>query len=309
MKAIRFISLLLIFAIFTLSLSSCYVIAGQKMRVVKGTYKLTQYTYTPQYEPKDGYVAKTYDYVNGEEYKFEDYLIVTGEERGYYVHKSADGDSYIKEIKLRYEYDTVDTRKINYVIYNDSITNNADTGINRLGVMRNSFNYSKSAIDYTLPLSKKDVRTESISVSWKKITRSDDVSRVTRLFDDLKYYDFASFGRRGVYELIPKDGQTSGYDYFYYVIDTPQAGWSAAAYYSPVGTDEQNKKLVGIVRNEEDWSSLTIDGNEWTTDPNTGDYVVTIGGVEYICSHVSYTPTQTVIDRFIADRLAQDSGA
>ena len=47
----------------------------------------------------------------------------------------------------------------------------------------------------------------------------------------------------------------------------------------------------------------------WTTDPLTGDYTVTIGGVEYICSHVSYTPTQTVISNFIADRLAQIGGA
>ena len=309
MKATRFISLLLIFAILTLSLSSCYVIAGQKMRVVKGTYKLTQYTYTPQYEPKDGYVAKTYDYVNGEEYKFEDYLIVTGEARGYYVHKSADGDNYIKEINLRYEYDTVDTRKINYVIYNDSITGDSDTGMHRLGVMRNSFNYSKSAIDFSIPSLGHDVRTESINISWKKITRSDDVSKVTRLFDDLKYYDYVSFCRRGVYEMIPKDGQTSEYDYFYYVIDTPQANWSAAAYYSPKGTGEQKKKLVGIVREEDDWSAITIDGMRWTTDPLTGDYTVTIGGVEYICSHVSYTPTQTVISNFIADRLAQIGGA
>ena len=290
-----------------LSMSSCYVISGQKMRVVKGTYKLTNYTYTPQHEQKDGYTAKTYDYVNDEEYMYEDYLIVTGDSRGYYLHKEASGDNYVKEISLRYEYDTVDSKKVNYVIYNDSAALNADTGINRLGVMKNSFNYSKTAIDMTLPISKKNMRTESISISWKKLTRIGDVSYVTGLFNEMKYYDFDSFGRRGIYELTPKnlpEGEVNEYKYFYYVIDTAQEQWSATAYYSLLGSDEQEKRSVSLMRTTDDWSAIEVDGAQWTTDPFSGGYTVTLDGVEYICSQVSRLPLQSVIDGRIADRLA-----
>ena len=63
----RIISLLLIIAL-AVSLSGCYIVSGQKMRAVKGTYKLTTYSYTPQHERREGYTAPSYDYVNGEKY-------------------------------------------------------------------------------------------------------------------------------------------------------------------------------------------------------------------------------------------------
>ena len=276
------------------------------MRVVKGTYRLTNYTHTPQYEPKDGYTAKTYDYVNGKEYMYEDYLIVTGEDRGYYVHKEAGGDNYIKEVTLRYEYDTVDSRKINYVIYNDSSTGKVDSGIYKLGVMKNSFNYSKTPIDVEGSITQRPQRTESINISWKKVTSS-DTSKVTAMFNELKYYDFDSFGRRGIYELIPKDGWISEYDYFYYVIDTPQAGWSAVAYYSLAGSGEQVEKSVSLLRLESDWSSIEVGGAEWITDPTLGSYTVTLDGVEYLCSHVSMRPMETDVEALIESRIAVES--
>ena len=274
------------------------------MRVVKGTYRLVTYTYTPQHEPKDGSSAKTYDYVNDKEYMFEDYLIVTGDDRGYYVHKEAGGDNYIKEVTLRYEYDTVDSRKINYVIYNDSATGKVDTGITKLGVMKNSFNYSKTPIDVTGPITQRPLRTESISISWKKVTSS-DTSKVTAMFNELKYYDYDSFGRRGIYELTPKntDGESARYDYIYYLIDTAESEWRATIYYSLAGSGEHVVKNVSLLRSESDWSVIEVGGAEWITDPSIGSYTVTLDGVEYICSHVSNRPLDAVAEALISSRI------
>ena len=98
MKKLRSIfAFILVFAAL-LSLTSCYIISAQPMKKVAGTYKLTTYTYTPTYERKEGVTPTTYDYVNDEKYKYEDYLVITGTGNGYYVHKDASGDKYVKEI-------------------------------------------------------------------------------------------------------------------------------------------------------------------------------------------------------------------
>ena len=80
----KLLALALIFS-FLLAATGCYVVQSQKMRDLKGTYKLTTYTYTPKYERKEGYTPKSKDYINGEEYMYEDYLVITGEGKGYYV--------------------------------------------------------------------------------------------------------------------------------------------------------------------------------------------------------------------------------
>ena len=160
----KLLSVILVIAL-AVSLASCYVISGQKMRAVQGTYKLTTYTYTPAHERRDGYTPTTYDYVNGEKYMYEDYLVVTGTSTGYYVHKDASGEAYVKAVTLRYEYDTEDSSKVNYVIFNDSITVNSDEGgDNRLGVNKNAFVYSKAAFDYSELITKRKMRTDSLSV-------------------------------------------------------------------------------------------------------------------------------------------------
>ena len=243
----RIISAILTVALLLLSLSGCYIVSGQKMRTVKGTYKLTTYTYTPQHERKNGYTATTYDYVNGEKYMYEDYLIVTGESTGYYVHTDASGDNYIKEVTLRYEYDSEDSSKVNYVTYNDSVSVNSDEGgRHRLGVSKDSFNYSKAAFDYTELITKRPMRTESISVRWEKVSRATDLSYVTELLGDLKYYDYSSFAARGIYELTPTDTAEGADEYLYYylLLDTAKDSYSATVYYQRKGSDEQVKETV-----------------------------------------------------------------
>ena len=243
----RLLSALLIVALLAVSLSGCYIISGQKMRAVKGTYKLTTYTYTPSHERKNGYTPTTYDYVNGEKYMYEDYLIVTGTSTGYYVHTEAGGDNYVKEVTLRYEYDTEDSSKVNYVIYNDSISVNSDEGgTHRLGVNKDSFNYSKSAINYTQLITKKEMSTEAITVRWEKVSKSTDLSYVTKKLGNLKYYDYASFANRGIYDLTSTDTTEGANEYLYYymLIDTAKDSYRATAYYQLKDSDEQVKETV-----------------------------------------------------------------
>ena len=243
----RLLSALLIVALLAVSLSGCYIISGQKMRAVKGTYKLTTYTYTPSHERKNGYTPTTYDYVNGEKYMYEDYLIVTGTSTGYYVHTEAGGDNYVKEVTLSYEYDTEDSSKVNYVIYNDSISvNNDEGGTHRLGVNKDSFNYSKSAINYTQLITKKEMSTEAITVRWEKVSKATDLSYVTEKLGNLKYYDYASFANRGIYDLTSTDTTEGANEYLYYymLIDTAKDSYRATAYYQLKDSDEQVKETV-----------------------------------------------------------------
>lgn len=244
MKTLRkLLSTILIIAL-AVSLSACYVVQGQKMRNVKGTYKLTTYTYTPQHERRDGYTPLSYDYVNSADYLYEDYLIITGESTGYYVHKDASGDNYVKEITLRYEYDSEDSSKVNYVTYNDSVSVNSDEGgTHRLGVAKDSFNYYKGAFDYTELITKRQMRTEDISVHWEKVSRATDLSYVTEQLQNLKYYDYASFAQRGIYEMstVGAAEGTKEYLYYYVLIESAKGAQSATAYYQLLGSDEQVK--------------------------------------------------------------------
>ena len=124
MKTIKRLFAATLIAALMLTLAGCYTISGQKMKNVRGTYKLTSYTYTPTYERKEGYTPRTYNYLEDEEYQYEDYLIITGTGMGYYVHKEAGSAAYVKEVTLSYEYDEEDSSKVEYVIFNDALTVN-----------------------------------------------------------------------------------------------------------------------------------------------------------------------------------------
>ena len=306
-KLKKLLSVVLILAL-VISVTGCYVIKGQQMRTVKGTYKLTSYTFTPSYERREGYTPNTRDYVNGEEYKYEDYLVVTGTGTGYYVHKDAKGDAYIKEVTLRYEYDAESSDKVNYVIYNDSISINDDSGGHRLGVTKNAFNYSKAAFDYTELITKRKMRSDSMTVRWEKVSKATDLSYVTELLGDLKSYSYQDFAHRGIYEqtafLLTEDVTAPEYQYFFYVIDTATGSESATVYYALKGSTEQVKKTVSISRATDGSGSMTLDGSLWLLKPMYKDgYTREEGGVEYSLSHVGNSVTDAAIEEMIASRL------
>ena len=299
----KIISALLIVALLAVSLSGCYIVSGQKMRNVKGPYKLTTYTYTPQHERKSNYTALSYDYVNDERYKYEDYLIVTGTGTGYYVHTEAGGDNYIKEITLSYEYDSEDTSKVNYVTYNDSLSVNSDEGgRHRLGVSKDGFNYYKAAFDYTELFTKREMRTESLSVHWEKVSRATDLSYVNELFGNLPYYEYSAFSYRGIYEITNVYATSSNSDYLYFFckLDTAKDSLRATLYYQKKDS-EKVVAAVEVVRSADGWDTLTVDGVTWDYDVFSGNYEATYDGTLYSMNNVGWNLN---IDDLIGTRLA-----
>ena len=171
----RLIAVLLVLSLL-FALSGCYVISAQRMRRVKGTYRLSQYTVTPKHERKTGVTAETINYIEDAEHLFEDYLVVTGEGVGYYVHKAAGAEPTVKKVSLSYEYEQ-DSNKVSYVSYGTVDEQSPLQGM-KLGVTRGGLNYTKTAIDYTEPFTKRPMRTEGVSVRFERVDRDTDLDYV-----------------------------------------------------------------------------------------------------------------------------------
>ena len=201
MKSVKRLLAVMLIAALILTLAGCYIISGQKMRNVQGTYKLTSYTYTPKYERKEGYTPRTYNYIEDEDCLYQDYLVVTGTGTGYYVHKDVNTPAYSKEVTLSYEYNQEDSSKVEYVIHNDAISLNSTSGFNKVGVSGKVLNYTKQAIDYNQLFTNKPMRTESMNVRWEKVSDATDLSYAKEQLGELKTYDYKAFGVRGIYEL------------------------------------------------------------------------------------------------------------
>ena len=285
----------IILAALVVSLAGCYTVSAQKMKTVQGTYKLEHYTYTPKYERKEGYTPRTFDYIEDAEYQYKDYLVITGSGTGYYVHKEAGSPAYVKEVTLSYEYDDEDSSKVEYVIFNDALTVNSDSGLNRLGVTKNSLNYTKAAFDYSELITKKPMRSEALSVRWTKVSRDTDLSYVKEQLAELKEYDYAAFGVRGIYQRnAPWNIETgvvqeSPYQYFYYVIDTAKNAVRVTAYYAmKEAPGEQLSDELTVEQVAEDWSSFVIDGVGWTMEqPLRNNYYNDKDGLRTTISRVS----------------------
>ena len=281
MKKLRFAVAMLLIAALVISLTSCTIISPQRMRVVKGTYKLTNYSYTPSHERVEGRTPTTYDYVNDEKYMYEDYLVITGTGAGYYAHRDASGDVYVKEVTLGYEYNQEDNSKIDYVTYNDSTTVGNTSGVNRLGVTRGALNYSIMAIDYPQPFTGKQMRTESLSISWEKVDRATDLSYVKKQLGEPKIYDRNAFARRGIYMqdgiLDAESGNylESPYQYYFIVIDTADGVTSAEICYATKESPKVQVKETVAFSLSESCDSMTIGSDIWTIDPFGGNYFTT----------------------------------
>ena len=307
----RITSVFLLVAVLTTTVG-CYVISAQRMKNVKGTYKLTQYTYIPQYERKEGYTPRTFDYINDEEYKYEDYLIVTGESIGYYVHKATGIEPYVKEVTLRYEYSQEDSSKVAYVIYNDALNAGDETGQNKLGVTKNGLNYSKNAFDYTQLFTEKKMRSEDISVRWERVDGATDLSYVENQLGALKSYGYNAFAARGIYSLdTPINTETNefidnGYLYFFYVLETANGATKATVYYATADNPTQQiKQEMSLACVGDDWRSISLNGDTWTpTYEYSGDYYsLEKDGVRYTISRVSTDISESRLSELVSDKL------
>ena len=187
---LKHVCLALLTAFSLMLLSGCMMINAQKMRVVKGTYKLSSYTYTPEYERKEGYTPKTVDYIADKGY--EEYLVITGEGIGYFAHKDNDGNAYITEVQLSYEYHEEDSSKVKVVKYKKS----TDSQAQELGVQKGRLNYSKPSINYTQLITKKEMTTSSWSVAWEKVDGATDVSYAKAKLGNVAQYSYEEFATR-----------------------------------------------------------------------------------------------------------------
>ncbi len=305
----KMLAVLLIIAVLATTVG-CYMVSGQKMDTVKGTYRLTRYTRTPAYERREGYTPRTVNYVEDEDYQYEDYLIVTGTSTGYYVHKDADNPAYVKEITLSYQYDEEDSSKVEYVIYNDSLSVNQESGINKLGVTRGNLNYSKAAFDYTQLFTGKKMRSEDISVRWEKVDKATDLSYVQKALGTLKQYSYQAFGARGIYELDAGVEISTGtylesrYQYFFYVIDTAENAATVTAYYALKETPtEVVSKSLSISGTTADWSAMTIDGLVFNANLSTGNrFVGESDGIRYTLTHIASDISDDMLQSIIDSR-------
>ena len=115
MKKLKYLFMAILTAFSIVALSSCMIINAQKMESVKGTYLLSSYQYTPEYERKEGYTPKTTDYIADKGY--EEYLVVTGSSTGYFVHKDNETPAYVTPVQLSYEYDAEKTSHVRTITY------------------------------------------------------------------------------------------------------------------------------------------------------------------------------------------------
>lgn len=307
MKKFRIMIVALLIIAFAAMLTGCYVVSGQKMNKLKGTYKLTSYTYTPSYSDKNGYVPATRDYINDERYKYEDYLVITGESMGYYVHKEANAPAYVKEVTLSYEHNAEDSSKIDYVTYKDALAKNQTPDGSHLGVSGKTLNFSAPSIHIG------SQHTRDCYVRWEKVDNATDLSYAKQQLGELKEYDFDGFAARGIYELgsltdvTTGEVKDNGYQYFYYVIDTAKGVTTATVCYALRDTPtEQVKKTVPFVHEGTDWSAMTIDGVRWAIDPSWGTYYFSErDGLKYQLTCVSYDLSEDTLNDFVSSRLPE----
>ena len=380
MKRIKYLITTLLIMIFAMTSFGCYMISGQKMSSVKGTYKLTSYTYTPSYEkrsdyevvdtngekklfsakdkaldfaitqeymyvktgewygsvwdmdieidektespingvyyiykksgmPKEevvyfteerlmeviteyaeknvtfyNYTPKTYNYITDENYLYEDYLIVTGSGRGCYVHKDVNNSAYGKEVNLSYIYNSEDSSKVEYVIWNDALSGNSDSGGHKLGVAKDRLNFSLPAFDYTQLFTKKKMRSDDIYVSWEKVDRATDLSYVKKKLGELKEYSYENYGVRGIYEwdtsIVVETNEVVDFDYQYYFIVIDTANGVTTAKISYALRETPTVRVDKTVAFTHSWSALTIDGLTWTFLKGGYDCFTIVDGVQ-----------------------------
>ena len=276
MKVLKRMLAVLLTVSLVMTLAGCYLISAQKMKAVKGTYRLTHYTYIPKHE--QGKTPNTVNYLEDEKYLYEEYLIVTGEGRGYYVHKDANTPAYAKEVTLSYRYSTEDSSRVEYVIFNDALSIHSESGKNRLGVSKNTLGYSLPAIDYTELISKRKMRSEDLTVRWEKVDSSTDLSYAEEQLGALKRYDYQSFGKRGIYEIgVPINTETgdvmaSEYRYAFVVIDPAENATTATAHYARIETPTVPETASVTVTHTGDWATVVLDGVTYTLEPEFGNY-------------------------------------
>ena len=172
MRKLKILASTLLIVMLIVMSAGCYVVKGQKMSRVKGTYELTRYTRT------NGKTSEVTDYI--EEYGYRVYLVVTGSGEGYYVYQDQQSITpRYQTVTLSYEYNQDNSKLVEYVIYR---MYNAEE--QRFGVTKNALNFSRPSIKWS-----ENVAQDGIDMDWKRVSAKTDLSYAEAQLGALEKYD------------------------------------------------------------------------------------------------------------------------
>ena len=161
------------------TLTSCYVSHPTAMKKLVGTYELTKFTRKAKDADSE---ADPDDLIK--EKGIVAYLVITGEEYGYYAYKDNETPLTVKQVKINYEYDDEDITKVRSITYIDGVFTNGTkypgAGSELLGVnfrlFKRELNYSFQAV-----LGNKFAQ----SVLYKKANKATDLKFVEKKLGSL----------------------------------------------------------------------------------------------------------------------------
>ena len=151
--------------------SGCYMIKGQKMKDVKGTYELSYYSRT------NGKTNAVTNYMA--DYGYKAYLVVTGEGEGFYVYTNDDTAPTYRKVTFTYGYSEEDSSIVEYVTYRFTGT----TEEQKVGVNGKDLNFSRPPLKIT-----DTIYSDGLSIGWKKVSKAVDLSYATEQFGELVEY-------------------------------------------------------------------------------------------------------------------------
>ncbi len=189
MKKIRRILLICLLCVCSVFASACYVTQAQTMKNIKGTYKLVQNQRTDEkFDGEGKKVSTVTDLI--ETQGLEVYLVVTGEQTGYYAYKATGEETYVKEVALTYETDEEKTDKYTFVRYKDAV----ESDFNSLGVTKNSLNFYRPSI--CAMLGKLELNQAGYNVRWEKVDKATDLSYVKKQWGEVPTYTYEGWAER-----------------------------------------------------------------------------------------------------------------
>ena len=171
-RSFKLFSSLLVLCLMSFTLVSCYVSRPAAMSKLKGTYALTKYTY----KEKDA-EGDPIDKIKAE--GIVAYLVVTGEDYGYYVYKDDASDIIVQKVKVTYVYDDEEPTLVKEITYDNglSIATTPYPGSGKEVLGLNFKLFSKTLNNtYNAVFG----RNFSQSVSYKKVSSKTDLSYASK---------------------------------------------------------------------------------------------------------------------------------
>ncbi len=282
MKKIRGILLACCLFLCSVFSAGCYHIQAQTMKNLKGTYKMTNWMITNTRFVKDKETGKevkeTTTTDNLAENNKEIYLVITGNDTGYYAYKDDNNAAYIVEVELKYENNQKESDKYDYVSYKFS-TNIEFDNDDHYGVAKGNLNHNVTAQCgkiFGLPFS-----TPGFDKDWKKVSKKTDLTTVQEAFgENTPIYTLEDWMIRGGYkvdfgydatQLPPEQTFVEPYEYYFVVLDPISD--KATTYFlekKENATAQKKTEEYSVIEQEEGASILKIGNVEWRTAEEGG---------------------------------------